>query len=1118
MKPNRSYLALFVGLLPVLCYGQQHVQFSAPFAPSDTWVKHAEQPYREAICLNGSWQFEPVALPADFREGVSPVPSLPRITDGGWDKTLVRIPSPWNVNSFADNNGQGGDFRTYPSYPKEWEKIKMGWLRRKFIVPAKWKGERIQLHFEAVAGDAEILINGKPAGNHFGIFLPFDVDVTDQVIPGKENEISIGIRKASLFDKRGNYGRRTYQAGSFWGQHIAGIWQDVYIVAVPQVRAADVYIQSVVDSDRLKAQVTLHNDQSKEVTVSIGAKAYPWLSKAGKDIISAPNPSSDLGAVAALSLPDVRVKIPAHGNVKVTLAAVVKGKLKKWSTDDPNLYGLIVHTSINNVVTDSKYTRFGWRQFLIKDGQYLLNGKPVIMRGDSWHFLGIPQMTRRYAYAWFKALRADNLNAVRLHAQPYPSLYLDMADEMGILILDETAMWASDGGPKFDDPAYWKDSENHMAELVMRDRNHPSIFGWSISNEIMPVIVNVMHNPPGLRDILIAHYKIWGDTCRKLDPSRPWISSDGEDDGAGTLPTYMIHYGGPESMVKAKKTGKPWGVGEAGMAYYGTPEQVAATNGDRAYESFLGRMEGVAASSYKSLTDQREHDGIYRSVFNMVWYGLQPLPLGLKNTANAPTLDDGVYFTSYHEGQPGVQPERLGPYITTLNPGYDPSLPLYKTWPLFDAIHDANAAELPVGKWDKPKPAAPIQAKVEQVSSIGVIGGAGSTLAADLKGTGATIENMATPKLLFVDGLNPPNAGARKTIDQVLAQGGTVMVWGAGTEKLNALNALLPAPIELTSRSASSLLTDVPNVITSGISAADLYFSELRPPIITTQGLAGPLTQQSEVLIKANNTDWRKWNQQPEYAKTAMVVRSEMEAKPSGATLILKKVGTGRLLVTTLPVAPRLIKEQKVIGKILANLGVNLNSGANAGKSLLKNGSLVNAIVAGPFTADDAAKIDITEAGKGDAIKAGTVTNGKTWSLVNSDNGAFDLSKSNLNNGAVAGSVAYMSFWVFSPRSLEDLLLEPNLPTVTLNVAAESTGEVWLNGKIIIQSARRGGGNNNNNMENGELKSEPLKLHQGWNQFLVKVTKTNRGWQFAGRLVSNQPEFLPTLESSFDKP
>jgi hypothetical protein len=1117
MKINRAYLlVLGMFVLPALVYGQ-HLQFTGQYAPSDTWIKHAEQPYRQAICLNGLWQFEPVSLPSGFREGVDATPDLPAATNN-WDKVPIRIPSPWNVNSFADNRGQGGDFVTFPSYPKEWERIKMGWLQKKFKVPATWAGKRLQLHFEAVAGDAVILVNGKQAGKHFGIFLPFDVDVTKLVVPGKENEITIGIRKASLFDKRGSYGRRTYQAGSFWGQHIAGIWQDVYLVALPQVHTADLYIQSVLDSDRLKAQVTLTNNKNNAVTVKVGASAYKWVSKAGKDVISAPNPSSDLAQNASLIIAPVKVTIPAHGTVKVLLSTAVKGKLKKWSPDDPNLYGLVVYTNLGNQIIDSKYSRFGWRQTIIKDGQLLLNGKPFIMKGDSWHFLGIPQMTRRYAWAWFTAMRAANLNAVRLHAQPYPSFYLDVADEMGIMVLDETAMWASDGGPKFDDPAYWKDSEDHIAELVMRDRNHPSIFGWSISNEIMPVIVNVMRNPPGLRDILVAHYSIWADTCRKLDPSRPWISADGEDDGAGKLPTYMIHYGGPESMDKAKRTGKPWGVGEAGMAYYGTPEQSAETNGDRSYESFQGRMEGVAASSYKSLIDQREHGGIYRSVFNLVWYGLQPLPIGLKNTGNPPTLNDGVFFTSFEEGKPGVQPERLGPYCTTLNAGYDPSLPLYKTWPLFDAIKDASAAVLPPNRWANPKKMAPPAQPVPIVSSISVIGGAGSTLASQLKNDGVPLNtNTETSELLFVDGANPPEAGARLTIDKVLAKGGTVMVWGTSTDKLSQLNALLPAPLALTSRSASSLLTKVPDVITGGLGAADLYFSELRPPVIITQGLAGPLTAQSKVLLEASNTDWLKWNKQPEYAKTAMVLRSEQEAKPSGAALILKNFGSGRLLVTTLPVAPRLVKEQKAINKILTNLGFKLGSGFDTNKPLLKNGNIINALALNGFSAastEDAVKQDFIDPTKADNVKTGSVNDGKTWTLLHSDNGVFDLTKS-----AAASSgqtpVAYLSFWVFSPRSLEDLLLEPNLPTVTLDVAVESNAQVWLNGKPIIQNTGRRG---NNNAENGLIKSEPLKLHQGWNQFLVKVIKTNRGWQFSGRLDSNQPDFLPALESALEKP
>src|SRR5882672_1989502 len=80
------------------------------------------------------------------------------------------------------------------------------------------------------------------------------------------------------------------------------------------------------------------------------------------------------------------------------------------------------------------------------------------------------------------------------------------------------------------------------------------------------------------------------------------------------------------------------------------PEQVSETNGMRAYESFEGRMEGVAVSSYQSLIAQRDRNAMYQSVFNMVWYGLRPLPLGMKDTSRPPTLEDGVYFTNFEEG------------------------------------------------------------------------------------------------------------------------------------------------------------------------------------------------------------------------------------------------------------------------------------------------------------------------------------------------------------------------------------------------------------------------------------------------------------------------------------
>jgi hypothetical protein len=1083
----------------------QRLQYKGVFAPSTSFVNEAEKPYRQEISLNGSWQFQPIQLPVGFREGADGAPALPAVNNGQWDKTPIRIPSPWNVNSFADEHGQGGDFRTFPSYPKEWEHIKMGWMRRKFSVPANWIGKRLLLHFEALAGDARILINGKPAGEHFGIFLPFDVDVTALVKAGAENEIAVGVRKASLFDKNGNYGRRTYQAGSFWGQHIAGIWQDVSLIGVPQVYVKNVFVKPDVQGDHLTAEITIKNDSDREANLTVDAGAYKWQAENAADIAE---PAGKLASGSALTIPAIKIKVPAHTEKIITLNTQVGDKLARWSPDSPNLYVLLARVNNGRQQLDTRYTRFGWRTVTLNGGQVLMNGKSIIMRGDSWHFLGIPQMTRRYVVAWFKAMRDAGLNTVRLHAQPYPSFYMDVADEMGIMVLDETAIWASDGGPKVDDPEYWKDTKHHVAELVLRDRNHPSVFGWSVSNEVMPVVVNVMRNPSGIRDTLINYYGIWADICRKLDPTRVWISADGEDDAEGKLPTYIIHYGGQETMDRAHKSGKPWGVGEAGNAYYGTPEQVAETNGNRAYESFLGRMEGVAQSSYQNLMQQRERESIYNSVFNMVWYGLKPLPIGLKDKTKAPTLEDGVYFTNFKEDASGVQPERLGPYSTTLNPGYDPALPLYESWPLFDGIK-AAAENIPfeVGKPTTDQSGKTVM-PLGKGLPVSIIGGPGSTLAADLKKLGV-IEQTGknTARILFIDGSNPPSAQSKSTIDKVLANGGTVLVWGVNKDGVDALNKLLPATIEVTGRKSSSLLPSAIDGITNGIGAADMYFSELNPADVINNGLNGELVRQSKILLTSNNTDWQKWNKQPEYAKTAMVVRSEFEAKPSGTAMILYEKCAGKLIVTTLPPVPKLIKGMRLVRKLLSNAGVALTEGAND-DVLNANGEITGILYAGNFTArsaDEAKARNFIDPNAADEMKDGLEVHRKIWTSLHVGKTIFDLSA--LDGGVSAGKeqVAYLSFWVSSQRSLEDLLAEPNLPIVNLQVKAGGNAVVFLNGKQILEAETSG-------------EAKELKLKRGWNHFLIKLVRNGSNWEFAGKLTSNQPEFIKTLGSAVQKP
>lgn len=1132
VTPHRVRLLLLSPclLLASFCWGQTAaVKFARPFAPQDGLVAPSEKPYRSEVCLNGYWQFQPMSLPSGFPAGRGTVPDLPAATENGWDKTPIRIPSPWNVNTFPEPGDLGGDFRCFPSYPASWNAAPMGWLRRSFTVPASWKGQRVRIHFQAVAGEAQILVNNKPVGQHFDNFLPFTVDVTEAIRYGETNELRVGVRKASLFDVPGRYGRRPYQGGSMWGQHIVGIWQDVFLEAVPVIHIDDVFIKPQLDRDTLEAEVTVRNDGETAATVTLTGDTYRWVNQAGKDTLSAPEPKGVLDKKAVLQTAPQQRTIPPHDSVTITLSAEkVGGRLNTWSPESPNLYGLVCRlTSDGKPIRDTKYTRFGWRQITFQGARVLLNGKPLVLRGDSWHFMGIPQMTRRYAWAWYKALKDAHLNAVRLHAQPYPAFYLDVADEQGILVLDEDAVWASDGGPKIDDPAFWTNTETHLRGLILRDRNHPSVFGWSVSNEMMAVVRNVFRAPQEFQDKTRSYYSIWTNICRTLDPTRLWISGDGEDDGGGAFPVYIIHYGGTGEFERATKTGKPWGVGEAGPAYYGTPEQIAKQSGNgRAYLSFADRMDGVATVSYQSLADQNTYNANYRSVFNLVWYGLKPLELGMRDTTRPPTLTDGITFPAFVEGKPGVQPERLGPYSTTLNPGYDPRLPLYLPWPLFDAIRNASA-EPPIAFQPTQPTFVAGQAKSPTegtIRSARVLAGPNSTLGQALTELGVPISAdsaaTATSSLLFIDGAIPPSAeSATSVIERTLDAGGTVFVWGATPASLPALNTLLPYPLELTARTATSLVMGAAlpsDPLTAGITPASLYFSELSPSQILSVGLGGPLVAKGKTLLAANNTDWQRWNRQPETTKTAMVFRSEREAKPSGAALVTLPVRKGRLLVCSLPVTAQTSQAATLNRTLLANLGVVLGEGTAQRNVVNAQGMVTRALALGRFSAPNreaALAASFVEPNSGAALVAGSVTEDRTWTPVTATtDGGLDLRP--LRGGRrEQTAISYVSFWLYSPKALDNLLLDPNLPTLDLvigGVAAEA--QVWLNARSIKTG-----------MDGERIVAATLPVQQGWNHVLIKVVfKPAREGEnndtLSLLLRTNQPDYLPQLRGTQEKP
>jgi len=295
---SRVFLFAVIILFHTASLLAQGVQFMRDISPAEGMVKPQEKPFRQEICLNGSWDFQPVAVPNDWKPGNGVPPELTAPLEGKWEQTKIKIPSPWNVNGWGGGSkvGKGTDSPYspssvyYPSYPQSWENVKMGWLRRNFEVPGVWRGERIILHFEAVMGDFVVLINGHQVAENFGDYMPFDVDVTDFVKIKMPNELMVGVRHRRLFNKTSEkykYFRSTYPPGSNT-DNLAGIWQDVFLWIVPPVRITNIFVQPWVDKDELEFEVEVINQTQKSQTVIISGIINEWLNRAGKDVLSAP--------------------------------------------------------------------------------------------------------------------------------------------------------------------------------------------------------------------------------------------------------------------------------------------------------------------------------------------------------------------------------------------------------------------------------------------------------------------------------------------------------------------------------------------------------------------------------------------------------------------------------------------------------------------------------------------------------------------------------------------------------------------------------------------------------------------------------------------------------------
>jgi hypothetical protein len=356
-------------------------------------------------------------------------------------------------------------------------------------------------------------------------------------------------------------------------------------------------------------------------------------------------------------------KIDANGQVH----SLPWPTAKFWWPHDPYLYQL--KTSLlrpNGEVVDEIVTRFGFREIQTRGRDIFLNGQRIILLADQWMQLGDPAgmiaLRYEYAKAFFQLLKRCNINTVRLHIQPSPPSTLDAADETGMLILDESANYGSDGHMRLTDPLYQKRNLAHIRRWIERDWNHPSVIAWSLGNEYVP--------PE-------SHRRDLYETARTLDPTRIAYADGGTEPTDAICPHYAWHwarsyqlpntaywFGDPTAVKKIigqspTEIRKPLFMGEF------LETQTIATSG--AASVFLG-PKFPQASEYKKKATH--------------YYALRMVAEGARYTGlaeiNPFTLvhdtwqfcSQGQTMTWPNPSAPGIKPVKLGGL--KVNPGFVP--------------------------------------------------------------------------------------------------------------------------------------------------------------------------------------------------------------------------------------------------------------------------------------------------------------------------------------------------------------------------------------------------------------------------------------------------------------
>ncbi|HQK94330.1 MAG TPA: glycoside hydrolase family 2 TIM barrel-domain containing protein, partial [Armatimonadota bacterium] len=442
-------------------------------------VREASPWYRS---LNGEWHFHWAIRPSEAAQGFHEI----EYDVSGWD--TVAVPGNWQLQGYDTpiyvniRNLCGPD--EPPMVSEDFNPV--GSYRTTFTVPDDWAGRRIFIVFEGVISAFYIWVNGHAVGYSQDSMGPAEFDLTSYVQPG-ENVLAVQVLRWC----DGSY----VEDQDMW--RLSGIHRDVYLWSAPLLHVRDLAVRTDLDEGCRDAVLTVrakvHNYDTNETRS--GMVDVTLLDSSGAPVFARP-----LFA---------HVSVPPGGEVAVDLGHTVVGP-RLWSSEAPYLYTLLVCLRDPAwTALEFQSTRVGFRRIEFLDGQLLINRKPVLFGGVNRHDfdpdLGKVTTTERMVQD-IVTMKRFNINAVRTSHYPNTPEWYDLCDRYGLWVLDEANIESHHYWDRFAKDPVWRETFlDRGRRMVERDKNHASVFAWSLGNE----------SGYGENHAAIAHW------IRKADPSRP---------------------------------------------------------------------------------------------------------------------------------------------------------------------------------------------------------------------------------------------------------------------------------------------------------------------------------------------------------------------------------------------------------------------------------------------------------------------------------------------------------------------------------------------------------------------------------------------------------------------